>query len=251
MRQRAAAMEQTGDLRLALAWWEMAGAVDPADPEAAARAAAVRARLDAEAQRRFEEGRRLFARGARRAARKEFVMALYNRPDHAGALEYLYDRMAVRDWDRVVVGQGETLDRVAKRHYGDNGKAYILSAANNLPPGAAVPPGTVLRAPKLTGIATAKPPPEKDYSSEAAQAHLEKGQYDKALAEAQRVLDHDPTNAEAGRIKNIALYQKSARLKAEGKYDEALEALRGIDSGYGVVERAVEEIRALMRAMGE
>jgi tetratricopeptide (TPR) repeat protein len=250
-REKALAMEREGDTALALLWWDALAAFDPQDLEAARRAGELAARENSLAEGYYQSGLSLSASGNIPGARRAFLSALRHNPDHADALRRLRFLGARPVDTEITAAPGDTFASLSAKHYGGPGMAPIIALYNRMSADARPAPGTRLFLPWLQGIR--KKTPSTDPMGKliedvgAAQKLLEGGQYGEAAGAADKALEKDPKNTGAARVRNIALYQEAMRLKAEGKYAEALSLLDKMGGSYGLVEKARRDIQNLMR----
>ncbi len=154
---RALKQERAGNPRRALDSWRVVAALRPQAAEPKRRVADLTLRLDAEADRRYREALVMLEEGQTTAARRELLLALVANPDHTAALEAIKNRVEP-DAFPYTVAAGDSFEAIAKKFYGDAGKAVIVARINNLDPADKPNPGTVLTMPSLASPA-AKPAP--------------------------------------------------------------------------------------------
>ena len=93
-RLKARGDEKKGDLPKALKGWEVVKSFLPTDAEAGEKIAQLGKQISSAAERHFQKGVALFQSHSYASARKEFLLTLYLKPDHAEALQYLKQKFA-------------------------------------------------------------------------------------------------------------------------------------------------------------
>lgn len=211
---RALEQVRAGDLRRARDSWSVVAALRPDAAEPKRQVEELTARLAAEASRRYRDGLSLLQEGKPEAARRELLLALAAEPDHAAALVALNSRL---DPDAVAVttAPGDSFASLAKRHYGDAGKAALVARVNGLDPGGAPAPGTVLLLPDLAlpapgagkraaGTAETPSPPSPAPSTAAAESPLRPEAAEEQFARAREFYDAGAFTAAATAAERIA-----------------------------------------------
>jgi tetratricopeptide (TPR) repeat protein len=233
-RQAAEALEREGKLRRALDEWRIALTVDPGDATARARKRALEGRIEREAADRLRQGREALGRGAHLEARRQFLAVLALDPANRAAFEAL--RFEVKEV-RVVahtVRRGETLTLLAERYYGDRSRGEVIAETNQLPLEARLNPGAAVRIPEIPGVpfqppeGSLQPVPEPSEVNpllgEAREA-LERGDFQSALVDVDRVLGPSPQHAEGLELKKAILYGLGRSHVRTRQWDEAYQAL--------------------------
>ncbi len=255
-RQKALALERSGELRRSLDEWKIALTVDPRDAEAREGQARVAARLDAALTRRLRLGQEALQRGAPLEARRHFLTVLALDPANKTAFAALRD---VKDVASVThtVARGETLSSIAQRYYGDRTRAEVIWETNRLPANPRLAAGTRLKIPEIPGLpmrvaetrapspAPSTPEPVRHEPREAApegppeelgttetnplladtQDALERKEYPIALASVDRLLEGNPRHTEWVDLRKSILYAYGAESLAAGLYDDSFRAL--------------------------
>jgi len=238
--------EKKEDLPKALKDWEVVKGFLPADLEAGERIAQLNKEIPAAADRHFQKGQALFQNHSHERARKEFLLTLYLKPDHAEAVQYLKEKMAGEDSITYKVKKGDTIKEVARKIYRDPQKDFLISYFNELKTDKPMEPPMTLRMPflepapgKKTSIPSkigADPISETAIHTkeilEKARTNYQQGNYQESVALTEKILEYDPADKETHNLMNATYYQWGKQLSEEGKYDEALKAFRRIDPGY-------------------
>lgn len=283
-RRKAADLEKRGLPREALEKWRVVVAFSPDDGDAAEHAADLEGRLRKSADSRFHKGRKLLEKGEVKAARREFLLALAEDPDHAGALEYVKNRID-REVRIYTVEEGDSLEGVATRFYKDPETAFLIARLNDIKPGEELPAGRSLKLPLLEGTATgdqaggdlppetqtepgateedagtvsmaervdeydlnSEPPPEPTELA-MARDYLEEGSYDEAITVARAIPPDGPEGREAAGLINAASYGLGRKLRGEKRFQEALDSFRKADPDFRDVRK---QIAAVEKRLGE
>jgi tetratricopeptide (TPR) repeat protein len=213
IRGRARDAETRGDLRKSLFLWKVILRFVPGDDEGDEMVRTLSVRLKSAADAHFRKGVERYKAGESAAARREFLLVLANDPDHAGARDYLKNRMAAPDVVTYETREGDTLRRIAKERYNDPDRDGMIAYLNDLDKNAPLRPGTLLRfpvpdeSPALEGAEK----PGKDilnYSRETDLKEAERlyrsgirqfqaGELEKAAADWEKTLRFDPEHAKA------------------------------------------------------
>jgi tetratricopeptide (TPR) repeat protein len=147
------------------------------------------------------------------------------------------------------VRAGETLATIAERYYGDRARSEVIWETNQLPPNPRLAAGTVLKIPEIPGVPFVlpelrpRPPPEpvarpepepSKPPAEPAEASpllvrareaLDKGQYQVALANVDKVLAGDHQHADGLELKKAVLYGLGKSQLTQQRYDESAQTL--------------------------
>ena len=246
-RLKAREHEKKGDLPKALRAWEVVKNFLPGDAEAEEKKVHLKKQIPAAADQHFKKGQAFLKANSHGLARKEFLSALYLKPDHAEAIQYLKQRMAGEDFITYEVKKGDTIKGVARKIYEDPQKDFLIAYFNGLKADSPIEPPLLLRMPILSLPAAAKRPsapakPTPDPKAETAlniQETLEKGKeaygrenYQESAALTETVLEYDPANREGRELLNASYYQLGRQFEQEKNYPEAIEAFQRVDSGY-------------------
>lgn len=278
--------EQAGDLRGALESWKVVAALRPEAAEPRERVSALAVQLDRVAEQHFQRGLESFRAGAFEAARREFILSLVNNPDHAGALDYLKNRI-----DPVFITYqstvGETFESIAKKIYSDPSKAVIIARLNDLDQKLTLVPGTTLRLPPslqvvgktgeisgaelpegvketeslvpLPGAAEGYPvasPEEK--KTDAAKQNLIRAQglfqahlYPECIALAERLAGHPTFGKKARDLVSASWFERGKIHLKEDRFQEAIDSYKKVDPAVRNVKGALVAVEARRREKAE
>jgi tetratricopeptide (TPR) repeat protein len=146
-RARAVAQEKKGELRQALFSWKIVRSFKPEDPESLENIEYLGKLIRTEADRHLQNGLDYLNSGSLQAARKEFLLVLAYDPEHQAALDYLRTKTSERDYTAYEIREGDTLESIVKRMYGDPKKDFLVTYFSGLGSNGELKPGTVLRLP--------------------------------------------------------------------------------------------------------
>ncbi|WP_022665699.1 tetratricopeptide repeat protein [Desulfospira joergensenii] len=152
---RGEALELDGLYTQALEQYELALTVDPKDEVAAGHRKKVLAVLWNLAQDHYNKGLALDEQGKYEAARKEYLSALQNWPDHKEARAKLTPGGVSEETDKYIVHElayGESVSILGKIYYGDFKTYPIIGKFNNLEDVTKVRVGQKLKIPVIQGF---------------------------------------------------------------------------------------------------
>jgi tetratricopeptide (TPR) repeat protein len=249
-RDRARRLERSGDLRQALDEWKIALTIDPADRAAQEGRQQLEARLERSIAERLGQGREALAKGDHLEARRHFLAVLAMDPANQTAFSALQDDVKEIRFVPHTVKAGETLATIAERYYGDRARSEVIWETNQLPPNPRLAAGMVLKIPEIPGVPFAlpelrpKPPepiarpdapaPESPRPTEVVEINpllvgareaLEKGEYQVALADVDRVLSANAQNPDAAELKKAVLYGLGKSQFGQRRYEESVRTL--------------------------
>ncbi len=252
-RERAEALERDGELRRALDEWKIALTIDPGDAAAGQSLKALEGRIERAVAEKIEGGRAALARGVQAEARRQFLAALALDPSNRVAFQALQNEARDAEFINHTVRQGDTLQSLAQRYYGDRSRSEVIWETNQLPPNPRLVAGTTLKIPEIPGVpfihpearrpAPAVAPPvavapsapkgetaKEEYTevnpllAEAREA-LERQDYGEALSDVDKFLAGNPGNRDGLTIKKQALYQQGKAHLTGRRYEESYRAL--------------------------
>ena len=252
-RERAEALERDGQLRGARDEWKVALTIDPGDAAAERSLKALEGRIERAVAEKIEAGRAGLARGARAEARRQFLAALALDPFNRAAFQALQNEARDVEFVNHTVRQGDTLQSLAQRYYGDRSRSEVIWETNQLPPNPRLVAGTMLKIPEIPGVpfihpearrpapAVAPPvavapsapkgePAKEEYTevnpllAEAREA-LERRDYGEALSDIDKFLAGNPGNRDGLTVKKQALYWQGKAHLAGRRYEESYRSL--------------------------
>ena len=250
-RDKAQQLERAGELRQALDEWKIALTIDPADGAAQAGRRQLEARLERTIADRLGQGRDSLAKGEHLEARRHFLAVLALDPANQTAFAALQDDVKEIRFVPHTVRAGETLATIAERYYGDRSRSEVIWETNQLPPNPRLTAGMQLKIPEIPGVpfvlpelrprppaeATVRPDvpePARPSTTESVEINpllvgareaLERGEYQVALADVDRVLAGNSHNPDAAELKKAVLYGLGKTQLGQRKYDDSARTL--------------------------
>ncbi len=248
--ERARRLERSGDLRQALDEWKIALTIDPGDQAAQEGRRQLEARMERSVAERLGQGREALGKGDHLEARRHFLAVLAMDPTNQAAFSALQNDVKEIRFVPHTVKAGETLATIAERYYGDRARSEVIWETNQLPPNPRLSAGMVLKIPEIPGVPFVlpelrpKPPdpvarpdtptPDAGRSAEVVEVNpllvgaresLEKGEYQVALADVDRVLAGNAQNPDASELKKAVLYGLGKSQLGQRKYEESVRTL--------------------------
>ena len=233
-RQRAAALEQSGDLRGALEEWDVALTIEPDDPAAKAGRTKLAAQIEQTVADRLRQGREALKRAAPFEARRQFLAVLALDPANREAFDLLRTEAGGLRSVTHTVRTGETLETIAQHYYGDRARSGMIAEANRLPENPKLAAGTALRIPELPGVPLLAPPAGSEVPKDAgggtgeavevnplladAREALETQEFDVALSDVDKLLGDSPGSPEGVELKKTILYRYGKSQLDAGRY---------------------------------
>ena len=250
-KERARRLERSGDLRQALDEWKIALTIDPGDQAAQEGRRQLEARMERSVAERLGQGRDALGKGDHLEARRHFLAVLAMDPANQAAFSALQNDVKEIRFVPHTVKAGETLATIAERYYGDRARSEVIWETNQLPPNPRLSAGMVLKIPEIPGVPFVLPelrpkPPEPmarpdtatpDWRGRSAEVveinpllvgareSLEKGEYQVALADVDRVLAGNAQNPDATELKKAVLYGLGKSQLGQRKYEESVRTL--------------------------
>jgi len=259
-RLKAREDEKRGDLPKALRAWEIVISFVPADAEAEMKISSLKKLIAILADQHFHKGLAFFQGHSYAMARKEFLFALYLKPDHKEALHYLKEKMAGEEIFTYEVKMGDTIKGVARKFYKDPQMDFLVAYFNGLKVNGHIEPPLILRMPVLktppmkttftpanmaAGINYEASMEIKEILSKARDAYRTEN-YQESATLAEKAMEYDPANRESIELINASYYQRGIQLGQEKKYNEALGAFHLVDSGYKDVSSQIAQNQKLL-----
>ena len=154
--EKAQNFEAQGNLVEALEQYKLVLTVDPENQLAKEKSMLIEQELHKKAEEHYQIGLKFYNQGQYREARKEFLTALRNNPDHADAKDKL---TATKKEIEHVTGYivhtlqpDETISTLAEKFYGDYRKFHLIAEYNELEDATKVTVGQQIKIPVIEGI---------------------------------------------------------------------------------------------------
>ncbi|MBI9090637.1 MAG: tetratricopeptide repeat protein [Desulfobacterium sp.] len=147
-------LEKENNITSALEEYKLASAIDSRSKIASRKIKAVEKMLRKRAQIHYEKGVVLDKKGKYEMARKEYLAALQNWPDHSGAKKMLTTGMVEEERGFIVhtIRPGESISRLALRYYGNYKKYPLIAKFNAMKNATQVRVGQTVKVPEIDGI---------------------------------------------------------------------------------------------------
>lgn len=147
-------LEKTGELTASFTRYKLAQTIVPESREAVAGTIRMEKRLRKNAERHYRQGLSLMKRKASGPARRAFLSALKDWPEHTGARQMLTGKSVKTEAGLIVhvIRPGETLSKLAQRYYRDYKKYPIIARFNALSDPTRIAPGQIIRIPEIDGV---------------------------------------------------------------------------------------------------
>lgn len=186
-------------------------------------------------------------------AKQYFLTALLYDPSYDKALSGLRALNMDSPVPEYTVQEGETIESIAKKHYGDPDATVLVATYNNREK---VVPGTIIHLPllektKRTGKKIVPVGDDLEADVEKARGLLNSGKYQEAMDAAEAVLEKDYLNQGAKEIRNTALYQMAKQAEAKKDYQGALTCYSGMDEDFRDVAKRKQDIKKTMRNIAD
>ncbi len=208
------------------------------------------ARLERTVTERLGQGKDALAKGDNLEARRHFLAVLAMDPTNQAAFSAIQNDVKEIRFVPHTVKAGETLATIAERYYGDRARSEVIWETNQLPPNPRLTAGMTLKIPEIPGVPFVLPelrpkPPEPAARPDAAppdtarptetveinpllvgaRESLEKGEFQVALADVDRVLASNAQNPDAVELKKAVLYGLGKSQFGQKKYDDSVKTL--------------------------
>jgi tetratricopeptide (TPR) repeat protein len=248
-RQKSFEYEKKKELQKALYYMQIADSLNPGDKIIAKRIAALKSTIANNARRHFKKGVVYFKKNKLKYASQQFLITLRYNPDHKGALDYMKNRLAPKEYLIYKTKKGDTLKSISRQFYNDSQKDFLIVYFNNLKTNKKPAPGTTLKLPMIKAYFTHRKILIRN-DLDKARNLLEENRYEEVLHIAGEVLKYDLMNKEAADLKNAAYYHMGMQLSREEKYPEAINIFKKVDPKYKDVKKAIREVinKDLMKA---
>jgi tetratricopeptide (TPR) repeat protein len=237
--QRAQDCEREGDLRRALYSWEIVRAFAPDSAEPRQNITRLKQVIRTKAEEHYEKGVKDFQRNDTQAARREFLATLLYDPDHTQALRYVKLMLAQQEFKSYQTRQGDTARTIAKKEYGDQKLAYLVSYFNDLNEEAELESGLTLQLPILPTTFGKRRPHTEDMV-DMARALYQAGEYEQRVSTARSVLANEPAQKAAAELMRASTYETGRSLLREKRYVEALKVFRSLKPDYRDVRQIIK-----------
>ncbi|WP_319525595.1 tetratricopeptide repeat protein [uncultured Desulfosarcina sp.] len=152
--EQAQAYEGQGHLLEALEQFKLAQTIAPEEPVVTEGIQRLEKQLGDLAEKHYQAGLRYRDKGQWESAKKEFLKALYYRPDHEKAAAMLQQRQPEEGTKYIThqIKAGESISKLALKYYGDYKKYHHIANFNKLTDVTRVRVGQEIRIPVINGV---------------------------------------------------------------------------------------------------
>jgi len=152
--EQAQAYESQGNPLKALEQFKLAQTIAPEEPVVTEGIQRIEKQLDDLAESHYKAGLRFRDKGKWGLAKKEFLKALYYRPDYEKAAAMLQEREPEEGTKYIThrIAAGESISKLALKYYGDYKKYHHIANFNRLTDATRVRVGQQIRIPVIDGV---------------------------------------------------------------------------------------------------
>ena len=238
--KKAKEYKHNDELQLALFFTKIAATLNPDDMEIVGKISDLKLTIDNKSNKHFKKGEKFYDQKKFEEARKQFLTVLRYNPDHKDALDYLKNRLIPKEYINYTFQKNDSLKIISNKFYKKPELVFLIAYFNNLKSDTEPEPGEILKIPILE--------PEFNQNSGdrrqdmiLAKNLLEKKQFQEVVDISQKILENDPLNKEAIKLKNEAFYQIGIASSRQEKYFEAIDTFKKITPEYEGVNGAIQE----------
>jgi len=242
--KKATTYKNNGELQLALFFLKIAASLNPDDMEVVGKISDLKLTIDKKSNKYFKKGKRFYIQKKPEMARKQFLTALRYNPDHKDALDYLKNRLIPKEYITYTFEKNDSLKIISNKFYKDPDLVFLIVYFNNFKSDTEPEPGEILTIPILEpGFNQTFGHRRQDMIS--AKNLLGERRFQEVIVITKKILEDDPLNKEAIKLKNEAFYQIGIQLTSQGKYFEAIDTFKKITSEHdgmnGVIQEAIQQ----------
>jgi tetratricopeptide (TPR) repeat protein len=238
--KKAMTYKNKDELQLALFYLKIAAALSPSDMEIDGKITDLKMTIDRKSNNYLKKGEKFLNRNNIEEARNQFLTVLRYDPDNKDALEYLKNKLIPKEYINYTFKQNDSLKSISNKFYKDPELVSLIVYFNNLKSDAKPKPGKILKIPVL----------EKEFFQAindrrqdliSANKLLKEKRFQKVVVITQKILKNDPSNKEAIRLKDEALYRIGIQLSRQGKYFEAIDTFKKTTPKYKDVDNLIQK----------
>ena len=241
--KKAMTYKNNDELQLALFFLKIAAALSPSDMEIAGKITDLKLTIDRKSNNYFKKGEKFYSRNNLEKARNQFLTVLRYDPGNKDALDYLKNKLIPKEYINYTFEQNDSLKTISNKFYKDPELVFLIVYFNDLKPDAKPKSGEILKIPIL----------EKEFYQAiydhrqdliTANNLLKEKRFQKVVVITQKILKNDPSNKEAIKLKDEALYRIGIQLSSQGKYFEAIDTFKKTPPEYkdadGLIQGAIQ-----------
>lgn len=238
--KKATTFKNNDELQLALFFLKIAATLSPDDMEIVGKISELKLTIDNKSNKHFKKGEKFYNQKNFEEARNQFLTVLRYNPDHKDALDYLKNRLILKEYVNYTCEQNDSLKIISNKFYKDPELVFLIVYFNNLKSDTEPEPGQILKIPILEPeFYQAIGDRRQDMIS--ANNLLGKKRFQEVVVITQKILKNDPLNKEAIKLKNEAFYHIGIELSSQEKYFEAIDTFKKITPEYDDVNGLIQE----------
>jgi len=242
---RARELESRGELGMALDYWRLVEDV-AADPKEAEREIQrLEEKINARVRFHYQAGMAKLVESRSTEARNHFLAALRLDPGFQPALRQIRARFSPFPLRVYQTVPGDRPASVARKFFGDEKKAFLVTWFNLLPEDRVLPPGSLLILPKWEGadLSEIKEKPKSDHLA-LARSRLAAGDLQGALALARQA---DPSDSKARTLIHTIQLEQAAQQIEAGRLTDAGTSLAAIPDGFEGKAALAEKLDSVLK----
>jgi tetratricopeptide (TPR) repeat protein len=238
--KKAMTYKNKDELQLALFFFKIAAALSPDNMEIVGKLSDLKLTIDHKFNNYFKTGEKFYNQNKIEKARNQFLTALRYDPDNESALDYLKNKLIPREYVNYTFGKNDSLKTISNKFYKDPELVFLIEYFNNLKSDAKPKPGEILKIPILEKeFYQASGDLRQDMIS--ASKLMEEKRFQEVVVITQKILENDPLNKEAIKLKDEAFYHIGLQLSSQKKHFEAIDTFKKITPEYDDVNGLIQE----------
>ncbi len=238
--KQAKTYKNNDELQLALFFLKIAASLNPDDMEIVEKISDLKLTIDNKSNKYFKKGEKFFIQIKFEEARKQFLTALRYNPDHKDALDYLKNRLIPKEYINYTFDKNDSLKIISNKFYKNPELVFLIAYFNNLKSDIEPEPGKILKIPILD--------PEfnqtignRRQDMISAKNLMEQKRFQEVIVITQKILENDPLNKDAIKLRNDAFYQIGIELSSQKNYFEAIDTFKKITPESEGVNSVIQE----------
>ena len=247
---RAIASEEQHELQSAFLQWQIALQLRPGDQEAAMKVAELGKKIRQKADQHFKEGVAYWEKKEIEKARREFMTVLAYDPQNTRAADYLKERSNLSSFQWYEIQEGDTLQSIAKKKYGDPNLDFLIADVNDLRNGQRPQHRKRLKLPVLQKVLT--DPREMPLATRGKVSRKQQAAYKKESADmSENSSPYDIDKNGAKEFSNNKRYTLAEEYLGRNEYQKALAILNEFDEPYRDVAAKIQAIEEELARQAE
>jgi len=238
--KKAMTYQNNDELQLALFFLKIAAALSPDDMEIVGKISDLKQTIDHKSNNHFKKGKKFYNQNKTEEARNQFLTVLRYDPDNKNALDYLKNKLFPKEYINYTFEQNDSLKTISNKFYKDPELVFLIVYFNNLKSDDKPEPGEILKIPIL-GKEFNQAIGDRRQDMISASHLLGKKRFQEVVVITQKILENDPLNKEAIKLKDEAFYHIGIQLSRQERHFEAIDTFKKITPEYDDVNRLIQE----------